>query len=320
MLLSVIIPIYNVDKYIRECFDSILSQEFADIEFICIDDGSTDTSGHICDEYAARDTRFIVKHTTNQGASAARNLGLSLAQGDYIAWIDPDDYVTTDWLSNITQTIREYNCDILVFDYIRVKNNQTIIKQYREKSGYVDQLQFLSDITDDQIIQSQLWQKVFKRELFHDIRFPLNITCMEDYAILHFLVEKANNVFYLRKPLYYYRQRNDSLVMKPDLDKSYQCCLIAQARYEYLSAKYQNIHLIGYWGQVMGFCIQFHKSDKAEKQQFKNIYVDFKNMIHKNMIHILSSKQLLLKNKLKLILIGSGLIGIAVHLQQKRKG
>lgn len=320
MLLSVIIPIYNVDKYIRECFDSILSQEFADIEFICIDDGSTDTSGHICDEYAARDTRFIVKHTTNQGVSAARNLGLSLAQGEYIAWIDPDDYIATDWLSNITQTIREYNCDILVFDYIRVKNNQTIIKQYRKKSGYVDQLQFLSDITDDQIIENQLWQKVFKRELFHDIRFPTNITCMEDYAILPFLIEKANTVFYLREPLYYYRQRNDSQVMKSDLDKSYQCCLIAQERYEYLSAKYQNIHHIGYWVQAMYFCIQFHKSDKTKKQQYKNIYVDFKNMIHKNMIHILSSKHLLLQSKLKLILIGSGLIGIAVQLQEKRKG
>lgn len=91
MLLSIIIPVYNVEKYIKMCLDSLLRQKTTDIEFICIDDGSTDDSGIICEQYAKKDKRFRIFHKKNEGVSSARNLGLKMAKGEYIAWVDPDD-------------------------------------------------------------------------------------------------------------------------------------------------------------------------------------------------------------------------------------
>ena len=123
MLLSVIIPIYNVEQYIKECFDSLCKQPGADIEYICIDDGSTDNSGKICDEYAKRDNRFVVIHQTNKGVSAARNQGLLYAHGSYLAYVDPDDFVSDEWYINIKECVQQTDCDILIFDFKIIKNN-----------------------------------------------------------------------------------------------------------------------------------------------------------------------------------------------------
>ena len=113
-LLSVIIPVYNVERYIKKCFDSIIVQiKDADVEIICINDGSTDKSGEICDEYAAKYNKIKVYHQNNKGVAAARNYGLSIIKGQYIAWIDPDDYISNKWYENISTLIMEEQPDIL---------------------------------------------------------------------------------------------------------------------------------------------------------------------------------------------------------------
>ena len=319
MLLSVIIPIYDVENYIRECFESILVQKFDDIEFICIDDGSTDTSGSICDEYAQKDNRLIVKHSENRGVAAARNLGLSLAKGKYIAWIDPDDYISSNWIEVITKAICENDWDILVFDYTILKDDKRVVKEYKNKTGFIDKFEFLSDIVDDQIIQSQLWQKVFKRELFEGIVFPETAKCMEDYAVLHKIIEKASNIFYLNEILYFYRVRNDGLVMVVDLEKSYNCYLIAKERYEYLEVKYKNISRIGFLCQALGFCIQFQKTSRCGKCYFLFKYRQLRDVIKKHIFNILKNKKLTYKEKIKFLLIVFGLAGICIKLNDLRR-
>ena len=115
-LLSVIIPVYNVQDYIGECFESIIMQNTDCMEVICIDDGSTDDSGKICDEYAKKNANIIVVHQENKGVAAARNLGLKLASGEYIAWIDPDDYISENWFEIISVKL-ENSIDIVFCDY-----------------------------------------------------------------------------------------------------------------------------------------------------------------------------------------------------------
>lgn len=107
MLISIIIPIYNVEKYLIECLESLSRQKTSQIEFICVDDGSTDKSGIICDEFAKRDKRFKVIHKKNGGVSSARNVGMENAIGKYIAWVDPDDYITLNWYECIEEYLKK---------------------------------------------------------------------------------------------------------------------------------------------------------------------------------------------------------------------
>ena len=121
--ISVIIPVYNVEKYLYRCVDSVLGQTYYNIEVILIDDGSTDSSPEICDEYQKRDKRVKVIHKKNSGAASSRNIGLSSAKGDYIAFIDSDDYIELDMYENMMKINEEYNCDIVLCDCY--KENKT---------------------------------------------------------------------------------------------------------------------------------------------------------------------------------------------------
>ena len=319
MFLSVIMPIYNVEKYIEECLNSIVKQNAENMEVICVDDGSTDNSGAICDKYAEQYNYFKVIHTENKGVGAARNLGLSCAQGDYVAWIDPDDYIADNWFESIVSTLEEYNTDILVFNYYVLKNGVTESRIYAEISGYLDITRFIYDVTEDRIIQSQLWHKVFRRCLFDDLLFPTNTKCMEDYAILHFLIEKATKIYYLNQILYTYRVREDGLVLEVDIHKSYDCYLIAKERYTYLAKLYPSISKLGYLVQALGVCIHYFKSDKARRLLYIKQYSRCKNEIKSNISIILADCNIEQVLKIKFICACSGLLGVAISLNKLRK-
>ena len=122
---SVIIPVYNVGKYLRKCLDSVINQTLKDIEIICVNDGSTDNSGKILDEYAAKDKRIKVIHQENQGLGAARNVGIDLAKGEYIGFVDSDDWISTGFYEKLYETAKRENSDISACNIMRVKNNQT---------------------------------------------------------------------------------------------------------------------------------------------------------------------------------------------------
>ena len=319
-LFSIIIPIYNVEKYIEECFDSILRQAATDIEIICVDDGSTDNSGNICDKYAQADNRFIIFHQKNLGVAAARNRGLAISRGKYVAWIDPDDYISDNWYSAIKQSIAFYSFDILVFDYKIIKNGKIREKRYREKSQFIDKDIFLRDVAEDVIIQSQLWQKIFKRELFNEILFPENFQCMEDYAVLHKMIEKVESVYYLQECLYFYRVRQDGLVMEIDLKKSYDCYLIASARYEYLASKYNKISRMGKLMQALGFCIQFNKSSLVSRRGYENKYESLCKLIDDNISEILCCKSISILLKIKFLCAYLRILEKSIFLHNFLKG
>lgn len=303
--LSVILPIYNVEEYIEECFQSLVKQIDGDVEVICVDDGSTDNSGKICDQYAEKYAYFHILHSSNKGVGAARNLGLSIAKGDYIACCDPDDYLAENWYIGIKHILSK-KPDIGIFDYVVFDTNKRELINYMPKEGFLEKKQFLLDIVEDIKIQSQLWQKVFKRELLEKVRFPENVKCMEDYAILHKLILQAEKIYYLPDALYNYRKRNNGLVMAIDIGKSFDCYKIATKRYCDLQKAHYDVSSIGFLMQAMGVCIQFAKSGKSNRSLFVNENKECANVIRKNLFRIMKSN-IPIREKIKFGVIALGL-------------
>lgn len=307
MLISIIIPIYNVEKYLIECLESLSRQKTSQIEFICVDDGSTDKSGIICDEFAKRDKRFKVIHKKNGGVSSARNVGMENAIGKYIAWVDPDDYITLNWYECIEEYLKKY-IDILFFDYALKNDKKIISKNFGDETSYLDKENFLNNLVIDKI-KSHLWQMVFKRDIIKNIKFPLNRTFMEDFSVLHKIVLMSNKIVYLHEILYFYRVREDSLTNKWTIEQNYEAYNIAKERYRYLIKNKYNVSKLGYLMWALNVCCIYYRN-KNEKNIQK--YILCKKEIDDNINFILKEKEcnkvlkfkfwLCNKNILKLIL------------------
>ena len=211
--ISVIIPVYNVEKYLRECLDSLLNQAFKDIEIICVNDGSTDGSLNILNEYASKDSRFIIINQNNQGLSAARNNGLNVAKGDYVAFLDSDDYIlNSDYFEKLYNACEKHNADIAVASIIRGndKKSKYIFKVEKEEIGdsFIDKLK-ICDVPDSNYV----WNKLYKREslLATGITFPVG-KLYEDLYYTHKVLYYVDKLVSVPNVSIFYRKRSDSIV------------------------------------------------------------------------------------------------------------
>lgn len=175
MLISVIVAVYNIEPYIARCIESIQKQSHSELEIILVDDGSTDRSGIICDEYASKDSRIHVIHRKNGGLSAARNTGITIATGEYIAFVDGDDWIDTDMYENMAGLANEYDADLVACRYRCIyKNNivdasSGIVKLYHKP--YEMLIDYLKE-EEEILIQHAAWNKLYKRSLLQNERFP----------------------------------------------------------------------------------------------------------------------------------------------------
>ena len=221
-VLSIIVPIYNVEKYLTECLDSILDSIYEDLEIILIDDGSPDNCGTICDEYADRDSRIKVIHQRNLGLSAARNTGLEVAQGEFISFVDSDDLISEDLYSeNIPILLNNRNIDILEFPALALQNSgkKTLLLRKDEVLLQGGKSMLLNDMEFDGKLNCYVWFKIYKRSLFSDIKF-LPGRFYEDMFIYPQLLSKINLIYVSAKGYYIYRQRSESIVhIKQDINK-----------------------------------------------------------------------------------------------------
>jgi glycosyltransferase involved in cell wall biosynthesis len=209
-LISVIVPVYNLEESIQKCFDSIIMQTYEKFELILIDDGSTDKSGMICDEYAFRDNRVKVIHQKNQGTGHSRNVALGIAKGKYIAFVDCDDWIDSNMLSEMHSWLKNNDADIVVAGHHNVyldNSIKTIITV--DEPIFLNQIEATSLILEDKKIFSFPWDKLYKRELFEGISYPENLV-FEDISTTFKLFYKADKVILLNKAYYYYYQRESS--------------------------------------------------------------------------------------------------------------
>lgn len=234
--ISIIIPVYNVENYVDKCIDSVLSQTYKDLELILVDDGSSDNSGKICDEYALKDNRIKVIHKENGGLSSARNAGIDVAKGEYITFIDSDDVLLNNDIYN--KIIKIFNndnsIDIVQYDVIhKWKSTEEYKRKYPFKT-YCNKQDILEGYLTENIHVS-CCDKVFKTEIFKDIRFPLG-QISEDIAIIPKIVEKTNKLQVSEIGYYGYRFREGSISNSALPYK--KICSILDSYYKYLSYTY----------------------------------------------------------------------------------
>lgn len=212
-IISVIVPVYNVEKYLSKCIDSIINQSLTDIEIILVNDGSTDGSGLICDKYALKDSRIKVLHKSNGGLSDARNKGIEVATGEYIGFIDSDDWISKNMFEKLYNISKINNADIVQSNYIESYNEDiSIDKNINEEISIYSPMEMLEQLYTEKSIKTVVvWNKLYRRELFKDIRFPKG-KIHEDEFTTYKLIHKSRTVADINLPLYYYRQREGSIM------------------------------------------------------------------------------------------------------------
>ncbi len=207
---SVIVPVYNVEKYLNECIDSIINQTYKNLELILVDDGSTDNSGVICDDYSAKDNRIKVVHKSNGGISSARNCGINNATGDYLIFVDSDDYWNDmDFLKTISAIIESKHSDVVLFNY---KKSNLFSKKNIEIDNFSDKNLQLRNLISNSLIESQAWTKVVKNELFkkYNLYFIEKIYS-EDIDWTARIILYSNSFFYYNTFQYVYRTNPNSV-------------------------------------------------------------------------------------------------------------
>lgn len=214
--ISVIVPVYNVEKYLHRCVGSILAQTFTDFELILVDDGSPDNCGAICDEYADKDPRVRVIHQKNQGVSSARNAGLSNAKGAFVMFCDSDDHVAENWIEACYSVIRDHPDKLIVHNFWneREKEGKKSIEPLLDADDRVEPKSYYW-IYQNRISGSSC-NKVFCKDLIdtHHIRFDENSFLGEDVVFVTEYLRHINGILYISTPLYYYVERSESAVRK----------------------------------------------------------------------------------------------------------
>ena len=212
-LISVIVPVYNVEKYLCKCIDSILAQSYTNLEIILVDDGSPDNSPAICDEYANKDSRIKVIHLENGGLSAARNAGLDIASGDFIGFIDSDDYISPEMYKKLYEAMKAADADISICNFQKVDEAGKNIKTEETiESGTLSSLQALTGLQGKNgVCFVYSWNKLFNRQIFDELRFPIGRYCEDNY-IAHILLNRARAIVCLNECMYFYTQRKGSIM------------------------------------------------------------------------------------------------------------
>jgi len=236
--ISVIVPVYKVEKYINECLDSILAQTFLDYELILIDDGSPDNCGKTCDEYAKKDARIVVIHQKNRGLSASRNIGLEKASGRFVTFIDSDDLVSPLYLECLYEGLTENNSEISCCRYNTFdEHNKMVFEEGNDsntvKTGRDLVIQIYKNNT---IIPVAVWGKLYKKELFSGFKFPVG-KIAEDNYINPIVIYKTERCTVINNRLYGYRIRKESIMTSAFSIRNYDCIDAFNNCIEYFNAK-----------------------------------------------------------------------------------
>ena len=234
--LSIIVPVYKVEPYLRKCLESILAQTFTDFELIIINDDSPDTCPRICEEYKRKDNRIIVLHQKNGGLAAARNAGLNIAKGKYLGFVDSDDYIAPEMYQTLISEMERTGSDLVICDNYRVSADSVVIQSWLPESRTFNRQEAMFYFLTDKI-GSQAWNKLYKRELFDDIRFPVG-RFYEDIATTFLYVHRCGNVVYTKVPLYCYTIRPESISYQFNPDRMHHIFMGFKERFQFAQAEY----------------------------------------------------------------------------------
>ena len=239
-LISVILPIYNVEKYLKRCIDSVIEQTYKNIEIILVDDGATDNSGKICEEYAKKDERIIVIHKENGGLSDARNAGIIKAKGKYITLVDSDDYIEKDYVEFLYKLLKDNNVKMSICSHTVIYENGTILKKETHENSVLDSKTTLERILYDEGIDLSAWAKMYEKSLFDKVLYPKG-RLFEDAATTYLLMDQCKKIAIGSESKYNYMVRNNSITSATFSSKKMELIVSTKEMSDYVKEKYPDL-------------------------------------------------------------------------------
>lgn len=298
-LISIIIPVYNVEKYLNKCIESVVKQTFKNLEIILIDDGSTDSSGNICDEWKMKDERIIVIHKENGGVSSARNAGLDIAQGEYVGFVDSDDYIDNQMYEVLLKQTQKFNTELSFCNFFDVDEKGKKESSNMEYKCILTKKEVMSGMFQNNNENFALWNKLVKREKLKNIKFDENIKIYEDALFCFQMIENVNSISFCKNNLYFYTDREGSTLMEENI-KSKVTTLIAMEKINKILEKND---IQERFQQQCDYIGRVYLYEEISKNQNNNInFSTYKDIAKKYLRDGLLKEKIGLKNKVKVIL------------------
>ena len=301
-LVSIIVPVYNVEKYLIKCLNSLIEQTYKNLEIILVDDGSQDNSGNICDKYKQKDSRIRVIHIENSGVSNARNIGLDNMKGQYTMFVDSDDYVSKNMVEELYNSIKKNEADISICGVENIYENGENRTTFKEGRFVTNGEKALGELLNGKYFTSVCWGKMYKSELWKNIRFNKDTKIAEDLEVLYYIFERAKKVVVdTKNKLYYYIVRENSAIHTSYNEDWEKEILISKKIIEKVQLEHPNILKLAIKRYIivnMNNIIRIkenHQDTESIKKLQKNIKPYLKNFLF--------NKNVRLKIKIKLILM-----------------
>ena len=303
ILISIVVPIYNVEKYLKQCIESIINQTYKNIEILLVNDGSTDNCAQICDEYAQIDERIKVIHKKNGGLSDARNSGINIAKGKYIAFIDSDDYVSEEYIEKLYNAISENNVRIAQCNFVKVTDDNTEIEKigYAEKNKIKSGYEMVKELYTGHWENILAWNKLYDIGLFKNVRYPFGKIHEDEFTTYKILYE-IQNVAIVEDCLYKYRQNDNSITGQNFKKKRLDVIIAYEERMEFFEKNdeeelYQ-LSLISYLGTIR----RCYEKTRRYLKESQNIQKDLIKKYRKNCVKLRKIKNINKIEKIKILM------------------
>lgn len=304
--ISIIIPVYNAAKYLDKCLNSVLSQTYTNLQIILVNDGSTDGSAEICDGYAGKDPRIQVIHQENKGVASARNVGLAAAVGEWIGFVDADDWIETDMFSYLLDNAERDDADTVVCAWWEELPQSSVPRGVDDRVVMTgnDTLEML---LHDELVTNYLWNKLWKRELFTGIRFPEGRT-FEDVAVVYLLFERSSSVVCLPECKYHYLHHGGSVLDRQKLENKINFYYAAKNRMEDLQTrytKYEKLLQASCVASAVGVWAAYCFDNREERLKYESILQEIADFSRKH--------RFLVWKHMKLGVTGKIIVGLTAH-------
>lgn len=318
VLVSVIVPVYKVELYLERCLKSIISQTYKNLEIILVDDGSPDKCPEICDQYAEYDKRIKVIHKPNGGLSSARNAGIDVMNGEYVTFIDSDDFIPEDAIEKWVHYIKEYHADIVAGKYQMYYKGDILERNSTgkaEKWSACDALRYMF-IIDGKLCSA--WGKLYDARLFERLRYPEDIQYAEDMYVIHLLFHEAENIVFTNDVQYYYSQEGESLVRSAFSEKKLQRAEAVEKWIKFIEEFYPELKeeiLSFYGGILIDLCMEIEDNSADYAQA---AYKKYRSILVQEYMSFIRNRYMRRNNRIKLFMIKNKCT-LPYQLYRKRK-
>ncbi len=298
--ISVIVPVYKVESYLDACVQSILDQSYRNLEIILVDDGSPDRCPQMCDAWAARDARIRIIHKSNGGLSSARNAGLAICTGDYIAFVDSDDWILPEMFQRMLETIERENADICACNIVSCYPDREV--RWGAKAYTVGDSETMLDLLySDSLFPVSAWNKLYRRNLWDGFRFPEGKIC-EDAFTTYLLLDKADRIVQITDALYCYRIRPESIMTSSFSHKSMDEEEAWRKNYEFVKEHYPRLYRKAFTFYLQGVNVLIHRIKKEQRDQFREEYSSLRKQMADHLFFMLFRSTASIKYRVKYLL------------------